>query len=48
MNELLKLDWIKKCSNVILIGKCGTGKTIAATKIGNKALEKEYKVLSLC
>lgn len=47
MNELLKLDWLDKCNNLLFYGKCGTGKTTAVVQIANKALDKGYKVYYL-
>lgn len=44
MKELLKLDWLEKCHNLLLYGKCGSGKTQAAVIIADKALKEGYKV----
>ena len=43
MKELLKLDFIEKNQNIIMLGKCGSGKTTAAVKIAHKAMNKGYK-----
>ena len=40
MKELLKLEFIEKCQNIILIGKCGSGKTTAAVQIADGGLEE--------
>ena len=44
MKELLKLEFIEKCQNIILIGKCGSGKTTAAVQIATKALKEGNRV----
>lgn len=38
LEEIKKLAWIQKAENLLIIGKCGTGKTSLAATIGEIAL----------
>ena len=42
--KLKKCDWIREERNLVISGKCGTGKTALATMLGEKAIEQGYKV----
>ena len=42
--DVKKLKWLENNMNLIIIGKCGSGKTALATTLGNLAIEKGYKV----
>ena len=44
LDILAKLEWIDDAFNLIMIGPPGTGKTHIALAIGNKAVNKGYKV----
>ena len=44
IERLEELEWIEKDQNLILIGKCGCGKTSLAAHLGRKALEAGIKV----
>ena len=44
INELLKLQWLERYSNLIITGKCGTGKTSLAVKLGVEAIKQGNKV----
>lgn len=44
IERLEELEWIEKDQNLILIGKCGCGKTSLASHLGRKALEAGIKV----
>ena len=44
IERLEELEWIEKDQNLILIGKCGCGKTSLAAHLGRKALEEGIKV----
>jgi DNA replication protein DnaC len=44
IERLEELEWIEKDQNLILIGKCGCGKTSLAAHLGRKALESGIKV----
>lgn len=42
--KLKKCDWIREEGNLVIFGKCGTGKTALATTLGETALEQGFKV----
>lgn len=42
--KLKKSDWIREESNLVITGKCGTGKTALATNLGECAIEQGLKV----
>ncbi len=44
IERLEELEWIEKDQNLILIGKCATGKTSLAAHLGRKALSAGMKV----
>ena len=44
MKELLKLEFIENNQNIILICKCGSGKTTDAVQIAEKALKNGNRV----
>ena len=44
LDTLESLDWLDQAFNLVLIGPPGTGKTHLALAIGNKAVERGYKV----
>lgn len=44
IERMEELEWIEKDQNLILIGKCGCGKTSLAAHLGRKALEAGIKV----
>ena len=44
IERLEELEWIEKDQNLILIDKCGCGKTSLAAHLGRKALEAGIKV----
>ncbi len=44
IERLEELEWIEKDQNIILIGKCGSGKTSLAAHLGRKALKAGIKV----
>ena len=44
IERLEELEWIEREQNLILIGKCSTGKTSLAAHLGRKALEAGIKV----
>ena len=44
IERLEELEWIEKDQNLILIGKCGCGKTSLGAHLGRKALEAGIKV----
>lgn len=44
IERLEELEWIEKDQNLILIGKCGSGKTSLAAHLGRKTLEAGIKV----
>lgn len=43
-NELMRLQWLDKDENLMLIGSCNTGKTAIATAIANEAIIQGHKV----
>lgn len=43
IERLEELEWIERGQNLILIGKCSTGKTSLAAHLGRKALEAGIK-----
>jgi hypothetical protein len=43
IERLEELEWIEREQNLILIGKCSTGKTSLAAHLGRKALEEGIK-----
>ena len=45
IERLEELEWIEKDQNIIVIGKCGCGKTSLAAHLGRKALEAGIKVI---
>ena len=47
VKQLEKLEFIKDAQNIIITGKCGTGKSALASEICNIAIEKNYKVVYL-
>lgn len=47
IDDALKLEFMHDGYDQLLIGKCGKGKTYAATLIGNEAIDKGYKVYYL-
>ena len=44
IEQLESLDWIDKEQNLVIIGKCGSGKTSLASHLGKLALESGEKV----
>lgn len=44
IERLEELEWIEKDQNLIVIGKCGCGKTSLAAHLGRMALEAGIKV----
>ncbi|CAM5220303.1 DNA replication protein DnaC OS=Ureibacillus acetophenoni OX=614649 GN=SAMN05877842_1342 PE=3 SV=1 [Ureibacillus acetophenoni] len=42
--ELMKLDFIRRNENLILVGAPGTGKTHLASALGRRACEQGYEV----
>ncbi|MBQ8540815.1 MAG: ATP-binding protein [Clostridia bacterium] len=44
LEHLKTLNWVQDDQNVIILGKCGTGKTSLAVMLGEKALYDGYKV----
>ncbi len=44
IEQLETLDWIDKEQNLVIIGKCGSGKTSLAAHLGKLALESGEKV----
>ena len=44
LTTLESLEWVDKAFNLVLIGPPGTGKTHIALAVGNKAVERGYKV----
>ena len=44
IEQLETLDWIDKEQNLVIIGKCGSGKTSLASYLGKLALESGEKV----
>lgn len=44
LNTLEALEWVDQAFNLVLIGPPGTGKTHIALAVGNKAVERGYKV----
>ena len=44
IEQLESLDWIDKEQNLVIIGKCGSGKTSLAAHLGKLALESGEKV----
>ncbi len=44
INEIKKLNFIENDGNILIVGKCGTGKTSLACKIGKTAIDGGYKV----
>jgi DNA replication protein DnaC len=44
INKLLKFDWLETDSNLIITGKCNSGKTALASRIGREAVKHRHKV----
>lgn len=44
VNEAMSLRWVKANQNLLIIGKCGTGKTALAVQIANEAIRQEHRV----
>lgn len=44
LTTLETLEWVEQAFNLVLIGPPGTGKTHIALAVGNKAVERGYKV----
>ena len=44
INKLLKFDWLETDSNLIITGKCNSGKTALASRIGREAIKQRHKV----
>lgn len=44
INEMMKLKFVSDETNIIITGKCQTGKTALAVMICTKAIENDYKV----
>lgn len=47
VEDALKLKWLEESRNLLIIGKCGKGKTNLASTIGVKAIDNGYKVYYL-
>ncbi len=47
IEDALKFNWLKENRNLLLIGKCGKGKTTVAAKIGYAAIDNGYKAYYL-
>ena len=43
IKQLYQLTWIDEEQNIILLGKCGTGKTSLAVQLGKRAINNGYK-----
>jgi DNA replication protein DnaC len=43
LKQLYHLTWISEGQNIIILGKCGTGKTSLAVQIGETAINNDYK-----
>ena len=43
LKQLYYLTWISEGENIIILGKCGTGKTSLAVQIGEMAINNDYK-----
>ena len=43
IKQLSNLTWLKEEQNLILLGKCGTGKTGLAAQLGETAISNGYK-----
>jgi DNA replication protein DnaC len=43
IKQLYQLTWIDEEQNIILLGKCGTGKTSLAVQLGELAINNGYK-----
>ena len=43
VEKLIDCVWVNACKNLLVIGECGTGKTVLATYLANKAIEKCFK-----
>ena len=43
IKQLYQLTWVDEEQNIILLGKCGTGKTSLAVQLGERAINNGYK-----
>ena len=48
INDVKKLNWFRNNQNLIIVGKCGIGKTAIAVDIAKTAINEKYKVYYLC
>lgn len=44
LNELKKLHWVEQMHNLIIIGRCGSGKTALSVALGKECLDRGDKV----